>query len=204
MPTATLGTARSQARPTAIVHCPTANSVRGTHSETADRPAPSTLNSTSPRDRSRPTTRATRRWPPGAVASGSTTIASAASRGTANDVASTQPPSSTTTPVDGPLAGVASADDASAASDTPAVSIRTTAGATRSTAARIAASSSNGSSSVADADAVATVPKQVPRNAPSKRQRKRQTSRRISDSSLRPVVARVRIPRSHRCGRPTA
>ena len=199
MPTATLGTAPSQARPTAIVHWPTASSARGTHSVTAGGDS-SIRSRTSPRDRSRPTTRATRRWLP--AADGSMTIASRASCGTANDVARIQPPSSTTTPVEGPLAGVTSADDASAASETPAVSIRTTDAATRSTAARIAASSANGRSSATAMDAEATAPST--NHGHSQMRCCVIAVIAVIASSPPRAAGRDHTPRSFRCGRPTA
>ena len=151
IPTPTLGSLALQARPRTSVPCPTERASRGTASITGSGGIPagrSILRSTRPRARSRPVTRATCRVPPGRV-----TTAWVASLGTANEVATTQPSAPTTSPLDGPDAGEASAGPPSPASETPATSTLTTAGATAAAAARNTSSSASPTPSVSSATA---------------------------------------------------
>ena len=145
MPTDTLGSAADQPRPTAIVHWPGARLPRGAGSITGAAGIGSVFRSTMPRGTSRPRGLAATRRP-----SGSTTTASRAVSGTANDVVNTSPAGSTTSPVDGPDATPASSPAAPATAAPATGSIRTTASATCLTAAPNAASSATvGSPAVA-------------------------------------------------------
>ena len=88
---------------------------------------------------------------------GNSTMACVASPGTANDVVRIQPFAATLSPLDGPVAGAASATPPIPSADAPIASIRTTAPATRSAAARKADCSSMASVSLAHVPRMQTV-----------------------------------------------
>ena len=154
MPTVTLGAACVQPRPMPRAHWPGAMPSRAAASSDGVSDSGSVRSSTRPRAASRPTARAASRAP-----SGRTTTTRCMSTGTPNAVVTIHPAGSMTSPEVGPAPGTASAPAPSSAADPPMGSSRTTAAATRPTAARKVVSSARvGSPSPATARVAARAP----------------------------------------------